>query len=167
MIVGRDTGEIHGPAGFWQAQEVDKTQFVKLYVNGVKAFKELTGAGTKVFELLYLAIQQNIGKDEVVLSFGKVDQKATPLSQKTFIRGVKELLEKDFIAESMTPSVYFVNPDFVWNGDRLSFVKSYRLKQDYAKAVKDTKTLDLFHESENEKVNEIIAKDSKARENNQ
>lgn len=58
MIVG-ETGEIVAPvAGFWQAQEVDAAKFVKLYINGVKAFKELTNAGTKVFELLYLEVQK-------------------------------------------------------------------------------------------------------------
>lgn len=69
MVVNENTGEIIAPAGFWQSQEVDKTQFVKLYVNGVKAFRDLTGAGTKVFELLYLKVQEAIGKDFLYLSF--------------------------------------------------------------------------------------------------
>ena len=69
MVVG-ETGEIIAPAaGFWQAQEVDAAKFVKLYVNGVRAFKELTNAGTRVFEVLYLEVQKNIGQDRVYLSF--------------------------------------------------------------------------------------------------
>ena len=40
-------------AGFWHAEEVDNAKFIKLYVNGVKAFKDLKGPGTKVFELMY------------------------------------------------------------------------------------------------------------------
>ena len=38
-MITSQSGEVVAPAGFWQTQEVDKTQFVKLYVNGVKAFR--------------------------------------------------------------------------------------------------------------------------------
>lgn len=142
MVVSETTGEIVAPAGFWQAQEVDKSQFVKLYVNGVKALKDLTGAGTKVFELLYLEVQKNIGKDAVWLSYTMIDQEVSKISRTTFFKGMKELVEKGFIAESTTQNRYFINPDFMWNGDRLAFVKEYRLKKSRSNA--DTKTLDMF-----------------------
>jgi hypothetical protein len=142
MVVSETTGEIVAPAGFWQAQEVDKSQFVKLYVNGVKALKDLTGAGTKVFELLYLEVQKNIGKDAVWLSYTMIDQEVSKISRTTFFKGMKELVEKGFIAESTTQNRYFINPDFMWNGDRLAFVKEYRLKK--SRSNTDTKTLDMF-----------------------
>jgi Firmicute plasmid replication protein (RepL) len=142
MVVSQNTGEIIAPAGFWQAQEVDKTQFVKLYINGVKAFAELSGSGTKMFSFLYTRIQENIGKDVIYLNFQDVDQLITPLSKATFMRGMKELLDKDFIAETMVVGRYFLNPDFMWNGDRLAFVKEYRLKK--TTVSKDTQTLPMF-----------------------
>ncbi len=127
MIVNDGTGEIVAPAaGFWMAEEIDSTKFVKLYINGVKAFKELTSAGTKVFEVLYLEVQKGIGKDVIWLSFSEIDQSITPMGKATFMRGMRELIEKDFLAESTTQSKYFLNPDFLWNGDRLAFVKEYR-----------------------------------------
>lgn len=126
MIVSEGTGEIVAPAGFWQAQEVDKTQFVKLYVNGVKAFRDLTSAGTKVFEVLYLTVQESIGKDSLYLSFIEVDQNVMPMSKATYMKGMKELIIKGFIAESMVQNKYYLNPDYMWNGDRLAFVKEYR-----------------------------------------
>ena len=145
MVVSENTGEIVAPAGFWQAQEVDKTQFVKLYVNGVKAFKDLTGAGTRVFEVLYLKVQESIGKDFLYLSFIEVDQRATPMSKATFMKGMKELIVKGFIAESMVQNKYYLNPDYMWNGDRLAFVKEYRKAPSKPRGEeKDTRTLDLF-----------------------
>lgn len=145
MVVSESSGEIVAPmAGFWHTEEVDKTQFVKLYVNGVKAFKDLTAAGTKVFELLYLSIQKNIGKDQVHISFNAIDQAVSPISEATFYRGMKELVSKGFVAESLMTNVYFVNPDYLWNGDRLAFVKDYRLKRSKeTKAVTDTLTMPL------------------------
>lgn len=141
MVVSGD-GEVMATAGFWQAQEVDKTQFVKLYVNGVKAFQDLTAAGAKVFALLYMQVMNGIGKDVVYLSFSEVDQEVTPLSKPTFMRGMKELLEKHFIAETMTTGKYFINPDYMFNGDRLAFVKEYRLAG--SKPGRDPRTIDAF-----------------------
>jgi hypothetical protein len=128
MVVG-NTGEIVSPVpGFWQAQEVDASKFVKLYVNGVKAFKELTNAGTKVFEVLYLEVQKNISQDRVYLSHSIVDQDANPMSAATYKRGMAELISKEFLAPTNTQSWYWLNPDFMWNGDRLAFVREYRKK---------------------------------------
>lgn len=144
MVVSEASGEIVAPAGFWHAQEVDKTQFVKLYVNGVKEFKNLTGAGTRVFEILYLTVQEAIGKDVLYLSFSEINQQITPMSEATFYRGMKELVDKKFIAESMVQNKYYLNPDYMWNGDRLAFVKTYTKKTNPKAMSKDTQTLDLF-----------------------
>lgn len=128
MVVSESTGQIIAPAGFWHTAEVDKSQFVKLYVNGVKAFKDLTGAGTKVFELLYLEVQKNTGKDRVYLSFQLLDPAIISISESTFMRGMRELVNKGFIAETMAQGWYFLNPDYMWNGDRLAFVKEFRVR---------------------------------------
>jgi len=128
VIANTDTGEIIAPAGFWQYEEVDRTKFVKLYVNGVKAFKDLTSAGTTVFEILYTRVQEEVGNDMIFLTFPRIDQNVTQIAQATFYRGMKELLSKGFIAESTVPGMYFLNPDYMWNGDRLAFVKAYHCK---------------------------------------
>lgn len=145
MVLNTGTGELMGPAGFWHAEEVDRTQFVKLYINGVKAFKELTASGTKVFEFLYLEMQSKMGKDTVHLSFQMVNQDTHPISEATFYRGMRELINKQFIAESNIQGKYFVNPDYLWNGDRLAFVREYKVKRE--KQAIDDRTLDLFDQS--------------------
>lgn len=127
-LVNFGTGEIKAQiAGFWEAEEVDSTKFLKLFVNGVKALAELTNAGTKVFELLCAEMQNNIGKDSVYLSYTGIDP-CQNISRSTFARGLSELLEKAFIAAQPAMGWYWVNPGFMWNGDRLAFVKEYRKK---------------------------------------
>ena len=146
MLVSSETGEIQNNiAGFWESEEVDSTKFVKLFISGVKALKELTGAGTKVFEVLYLRVQENIGKDQVFMAFSAVDRALTPMSDATYNRGMRELIEKGFIAATPTQGWFWLNPSFVWNGDRLAFVKEYHRVS--KKAVKDTQTRDLFTDS--------------------
>jgi hypothetical protein len=127
MMVMQDSGEIVAPvAGFWHAEEVDTAKFIKLYVNGVKAFKDLKGPGTKVFELLYLEMQRNIATDRVFMSFSAVDQTMNPVSMATYKRGMAELIAKGFLAPTPVQGWYWLNPDFVFNGDRLAFVRQYR-----------------------------------------
>lgn len=128
MIVNGDTGEIVAPAGFHEIVEVDKTAFVKLYINGVRAFKGLKAAGTAVFEVIYREVQEAFGEDELYLHYAGIDQHVTPMSEATFYRGMKEMLEKGFIAESTRPNVYFLNIDYLFSGNKLAFIKEFRLK---------------------------------------
>jgi dipeptidyl aminopeptidase/acylaminoacyl peptidase len=136
MMVMSQDGSYTAPAGFWHTQEVDKTQFVKLYVNGVKAFSQMSSSGARVFELIYNALQKSIGKDIIYISFSEIDQTVSPMPKTTFLRGMKEVCVKGFLAESKTQNKYFVNPDFIFNGDRLAIVKEYRIKRDEASDVK-------------------------------
>lgn len=150
MLVNANTGEVQAPiAGFWEAEEVDSTKFIKLFVNGVKALAELTNAGTRVFELLYIEMQNNIGKDQIYLSYSGLDKNLKTISRSTFSRGLAELIEKRFIAAMPAVGWYWVNPDFIWNGDRLAFVKEFRKAP--TKPQVDTKTMDMFNQAENEK----------------
>lgn len=128
LIVSQETGEIVAPAGFHHVMEVDKTQFVKLYINGVKAFQGLTSGGTLVFEVLYRAVQEQHGEDELYVSFSSVHQEITPMSESTFYRGLRELIAKGFIAQSTKTNIYYLNVDYMFNGNRLAFIKEYRLK---------------------------------------
>jgi len=144
MLVSNEGEIVSNVAGFWEAEEVDGTKFIKLFVNGVKALAELSNSGARVFELLYIEMQNNIGKDQVYLSFTAVDGNTTNISRATFKRGMAELIDKKFIAAMPAVGWYWVNPDFIWNGDRLAFVKEYR-KASAKKAIgRDTRTVDMF-----------------------
>lgn len=160
-LINKSTGEIQTEiAGFWEAKTVDSTQFVKLYVKGVKALTELTNSGTKVFEVLYRLMQDKaIEKDKIYLSFNIVDQDLTPISEATFYRGLKELINKDFIASCDEVCWYWINPDFIFNGDRMAFVKEYRRaltleeKEAQKRQLRDEMTLPLLaEENDDEKI---------------
>jgi len=132
MIVS-EHGDIIANTGFHEIVNVDKTQFVKLYINGVKAFQGLKSAGAKVFELIYRATMDSPGSDTIWLHFMEIEQAITPIGRATFDRGMSELLEKGFIAESAVPGKYFLNIDYLFNGNRLAFIKEYRITETHAK----------------------------------
>jgi hypothetical protein len=126
MLINKEDCSVVGEAaGFYTATEIDATQFVKLFVQGVRALTELTSAGTKMFELLYLKMQSIPNHDQVNLGFWTIDQKITPISERTHARGMSELIAKGFIAATPSNGLYWINPSFMWNGDRLSFRNDY------------------------------------------
>ena len=128
MIVDNSTGEVKGLGGmgFWWEEEVDSSRFVKLFLDGIKQAAGLSKAGMQVFELVYLQMRAAPGSDEIKLNlYVAMDH---GISKRTYHRGVRELLEKEFLYRSPSDGVFFVNIRFMFNGDRLAFVKSYHLK---------------------------------------
>ena len=49
------------------------------------------------------------------------------MSKYTFNNGLKELLEKQFLFPR-SPNEYWVNPALFFKGDRVAFLKEYRLR---------------------------------------
>lgn len=125
FVVDNGTGEIlgRGAAFAYEFEEVDKERFVKLYLAGLKQASGLSKAGLAVFEIVYSALREAPGKDTVNLS-----QDLSDLAPATYRRGLRELLEKEFLFRSPYDGTFFVNIRFMFNGDRLAFVKGYRLK---------------------------------------
>ncbi|WP_235421108.1 replication protein [Erwinia oleae] len=80
-----------------------------------------------MFEILYRTVQEFKDTDRVFLAYALEDQNIVNISESTYYRGMKELLNKGFIAETTVQNSYFINPAFIFNGDCLSFVKSYVL----------------------------------------
>jgi hypothetical protein len=128
MIVDHSSGEIKGIGGmgFWWEEEVDKTRFVKLFLDGIKQAAGLSKTGMQVFELVYHEMRANPGRDEIKLN--QYVAKDHGMSDRSYQRGVRELLAKEFLYRSPSDGVFFVNIRFMFNGDRLAFVKSYHLK---------------------------------------
>ena len=77
-------------------------------------------------------MQEQKDTDTILMSYDIVDKTIVKISRTTYFKGMKELVEKHFIAETMIQNYYFINPDFMFNGDRLSLVKSYILTESKA-----------------------------------
>lgn len=126
MIISQE-GEIVAPMGFHEIIEVDSTQFVKLYSQGVKAFADLTRTATNVFEMIVHEMQQKINQDEIFLNAILAEEYG--IKRLAFLRGMKELLCKEFIFESSKGlNLYYINVNYFFNGNRLGFLKEYRIK---------------------------------------
>ena len=128
FVVDTGSGEVLsvGGAGFYEFEEVDDTKFVKLFLAGVKQAAGLSKSGLTLFEIVYKEMQKNVGEDKVMLSFYMASEQVDTLTERTYRRGLRELLDKEFLYRSPSDGVFFVNIRFMFNGDRLAFVKGYR-----------------------------------------
>src|ERR1017187_6734061 len=122
VIVDNSTGELKGigGVGFWWQEEVDATRFVKLFLEGIKQAANLSKSGMQIFELVYHQICENHNNDKIELSQYFAHDRG--LNERTFRRGLRELLEKEFLYRSTSDGVFFINIQYMFNGDRLAFV---------------------------------------------
>ena len=130
MVLDSGSGEILGPgvATFYEFEEVDDTKFVKVFLAGIKQATGLGKAGLALLEIVYKELQNHPGEDEVRLSHYIASEQIKDLNIRTYRRGLRELLEKEFLYRSSVDGVFFVNIRFMFNGDRLAFVKGYTRK---------------------------------------
>ena len=130
-LIKSGTSTIEVPAGFYRKKAVDQTEFVKLYVDGLRSAIGLSKAGQKVFELVYSEISGRSMKkpnsdDLLMLHYDMFDLE---MSRATFDRGITELLKKEILYESMSTNAYFVNINMLFNGDRMFFINEYFLEK--------------------------------------
>lgn len=122
------TGEMQQLGGFVSYEEVSAEKFCQLFISGVRQLEKLTNAGVRVFSVLYSEVQNNIGKDMVYLSYSAIDQLANPMGLTTYNRGMKELIVKGFIAPTPNQGMFWLNANYIYNGNRLTLAKTYILK---------------------------------------
>ena len=122
-----DNGEVLGHTSFIRQVEVDEDKFAKIYVNQVSAFFELSSQAMKVFGYVI----NNITPRNDILNFYLNDCMTYTgyKSSKSVYLGLASLVENQIIARGPSESVYFINPMIIFNGDRLTFAKSYVKKK--------------------------------------
>jgi hypothetical protein len=146
-LVNSVTGEITGVAAIHQIEERDDAEFVKVFAAGVAATYDLKKTAQRVFQVVldqYQRTPMSRGYADYVNLFwfgDGIEGRDTGMSEKTFQRGLKELLEKRFIYPKDSAS-FWTNPALFFKGDRVLFVKEYRRR-------KSTETTPLKEINEN------------------
>lgn len=130
VLVNQTTGEIRG-THLTTYKRVDGEQFIKLFTANIGLTFDLSAAGIKTFSVLLWVVQHKaISRDEVDLDALTLEEfiedhsgskKPLSLSLTTFKRGMNELEKAQIIAKTMRKGRYFINPNFVFNGDRIAF----------------------------------------------
>lgn len=128
ILVNQQTGEVQG-THITTFKQVDGEQFVKLFTANIALTFDLSSPGIKAFGVLMWAVQHRaLSKDEVDLDALTLEEfveahaaRDLRLSIATFKRGLNELEGARVIAKTLRQGRYFINPNFVFNGDRIAF----------------------------------------------
>lgn len=133
-LVDAATGEITHIATIHTIEEKDDAEFVKIFAAGVQAIYELSKTAHKAFQAILEVYQRESMTggfaDSVYLSwFGNgLSGRDLNISEKTFQRGLKELLAKGFLAPR-SENLFWVNPSLFFKGDRVAFIREYRRRK--------------------------------------
>jgi hypothetical protein len=161
-LVNTDTGEINATE-ISMIKQVDRTEFVKLFAEGVKRFFELSPSGAKLLAYVLKVVQEVPGTDRITLHFMDYMERfpgdQTGMKKTTFYRGFTELLSKGFIAQSVVPNLYYINPKLFFNGDRAKFVTEYRINEE-TRTKEERKAIDdEVQKSMDARVNAVLEHD--------
>lgn len=142
LLADIKTGEVRHASIIHQIEETDEAHFVKIFEAGVVAMFGLSRTAQKVFNLVlkrYQATDIPSGYNDCIELFwfdNKLDGQQIGITEQTFKKGLRELLDKQFLSPRM-PHSYWVNPNLFFKGNRVIFLKEYRLKARNEKQVEN------------------------------
>lgn len=116
------TGEVQGVGIMARRRKVDGEKFVKLYTDKLATWLDLTKNAQKV--LVYLVGRIKPGNDNIIFNLEECMEVAGYRSEAPVYSALAELIEHNIIARSAQPSMYFLNPYFMFSGDRVIFLES-------------------------------------------
>lgn len=135
ILINQHTGEIQGTA-VTTYRSVDDATFVKLFSQNIALSFDLSSAGIKALNVVIYAVQYTaINKDEVFLDsqtlqkFFSDNTTVKTISMRTFLNGLSDLESAKIIAKSKRQGIYFINPNFIFNGDRIAFTTMIERKK--------------------------------------
>lgn len=159
ILINQETGEARG-THVATYKMVDNETFIKLFTQNIGLIFDLTPAGVKALNLLIWAVQYKaINKDIVCLNTYTYEDfledfpdKKKGFSYPSFMRGLAQLEEAKIVAKCQRKGDYFINPNFIFNGDRVAFTKIIERKKqdeqvDIKEAIEDKKSKDLSDEN--------------------
>ena len=127
VMVDTETGETEGLTILHKFKEVDKDQFIKIYLGEVKSIYDLSKTGLKAFGYILTCLR--INDAEIYLSVPRMSEFCGWTTSAQAYRGLGELIANRIIAQSTDSNLWYINPNVIFNGDRIAFVKEYRLKE--------------------------------------
>jgi len=123
-----EKGETIATAAFIQQIEIDETQFTKFYVSQLGLLFDLPKPALRVFAYILNTLQPK--SDRFYIHMKEALKYTEYKEEKSIFIGLAFLCEKSFIARSESHYMYYINPMVFFNGDRITFAKTYIKKRD-------------------------------------
>lgn len=147
QAIDPNTGEVLGATSFVRQIEVDEDQFVKIYLTNFKSFFDLSTSAIRVFG--YLIKNLLPSRDIVIFDVESAKEYTGYKAHRMIYEGLAELLKANIIARGWSDNIYFINPMCMFNGNRLTYVKTY-IKKKKKQAQEDPNQLSFMKQLESD-----------------
>lgn len=108
-------------------KRVDADKFVKLYIDKVERFLDLSTPGKKVLKYIWGRLKPN--SDELYVNIPDMMEEIGWEQSNQAYRGLMELCNAEVIAKGKNTGFFFINPTIFFNGDRMVLVEEYIKKR--------------------------------------
>lgn len=122
-LIDTATGEVSNVNAIYQRKLVDSERFAKVYLDGLGKTFGLSKTAMRVFQTVLKVCEKDT--DSIWLNFMSISKQDETMPERTFYRGLQELLKNEFIAYSDIPNKFWINPHLFFNGDRVKFITEY------------------------------------------
>lgn len=122
-LLDTETGVVTNVNAIYQRKIVDSEKFAKIYLDGVARTFGLTKTAQRVFQIILQVCEKDT--DSLWLNFMLATKLDDKLQERTYHRGLLELLKCGFLAYSDVPNKFWINPHLFFNGDRVKFITEY------------------------------------------
>lgn len=143
VVIDTDEKQV-AHAAFYEIQEVDETQFIKVFSTFFAMQAGLSRTGREV--LAYIMTLLEPRKDTIFIQNDKALHFLGYKTRKSLTTGIGDLLDKEVIARGFFDNEYFINPMIMFNGDRVTFAKTFVKKKVTQKRLDNPDQMNLFDE---------------------
>ena len=124
VLMNYKTGELEPSTNIlYRNHDVDSNKFVKLYVGYMQLLFDLTKPAQKLIQFIITELKPN--QDEVYIYVPDAKIFCQWKTRNQYYTAIKELTDKEIIAQSIKTGWYFINPSVLFNGDRFTVIDRY------------------------------------------
>lgn len=120
-------GELVGQSIFVRMVELDEDKFAKIYLAELGILWDMKKPALKLFSYVMTVLIPN--RDDFFLSPTKAMEYTGYRTKTALNNAISQLLELGVMARSIEDNWFYINPLFVFNGNRVTFAKTYIRKQ--------------------------------------
>ena len=127
QLIVSQSGELQGHSAFLRYIEVDEDKFAKVYLSQFASLFDLPKTSIRVFGYIITTVKPN--QDQFIFDMDECKKYTEYKTDKSVLEGLVGLIENGIIARSNKHYKYFINPLVVFNGNRVTFAKTYVKKR--------------------------------------
>ncbi len=137
-FINSDTDKIEVVPIIHVTEKINKENFVEIFADGIQAIFNLSRTGHRALIIVLEEYQSNKSTNEdsssvtLIWFDGGINGKKCDMVDRTFHNGLRELIQKGILKPKL-PNQYWVNPILFFKGDKISFMKEYKIESSSTK----------------------------------